>query len=65
MCSSFRIAAPIISILLLPLADKRSPKARISGLKRSAVSAGKYKPFLNRDEPAFDRRERERTVVPD
>ena len=65
MCSNFRIAAPKINILLLPLAQSRKPKARISGLKRNAVIAGKYNPFRKREEPALDKRERPRTEVPD
>ena len=65
MCNSFLMAAPKISILLLPLADKRKPNARISGLNRNAVNAGKYNPFRKRGEPALDNRDRPRTEVPD
>ncbi len=58
------MAAPRISILALPFALSRSPNALTSGLKRSAVIAGKYRLWRRRGEPRLDRTLRPRTELP-
>src|ERR687896_2145029 len=64
-CTSFRIAAPITTIVAFPRARRRCPKARMSGFDRNAAMAGQYSALRTRALPIFDRRERPRTLLPD
>ncbi len=57
--------APTAALLAFPAPTRRSYSDLITGLKRMAVSAGRYSALRSRALPALDSRVRLRTVVPD
>src|SRR3954470_12121860 len=62
--TSLRMQAPTACIFGLPAATSRSKNPLSRGLKRMAVSVGRYSALRSRALPAFDSRVRLRTEVP-